>query len=240
MLRNIWLYLWFIPSTIFFSLVAILGRFDSSGRIGFLSGHTWSKLMLWAAGVTVHADLSAHPPDMPLIIVANHQSMLDILVLYSLFPSRTIGFVAKDSLFKVPIFGPAMYAAGHVPIDRKNPRKAMKSIDHAIFQAGRGRTIVIFPEGTRSRDLSTLHDFQIGGMVLALKCQLPVMPVLITGTADILPKGALSVKTGRPPVRVLALPPFNPCETYALKDREQFKLDLFHMMNARYQEMRNA
>ena len=168
--------------------------------------------------------------------MANHSSHLDIPLLYVALGNRTVNFVAKESLFTVPLFGKAMLAAGHVAIDRQNRRKAMKSVDQAVKSAQEGRCIVIFPEGTRSTDYSSLQEFKVGGMIIALKTGLPVSPVLIKESGTILPKGRNTLTPGKRDVFIKALPPVE-TGSYTLKDRERFKDDLFTLMNASFQEM---
>ncbi len=235
MIRTVWFYLIFIPASLFFScLAAVSPLFRDSGRTAHWCGVTWSRISLWAAGVRVETDL-AQLPDGPCIVMANHQSQLDIIVLYAVLRGRRIGFVAKDSLFRTPLFGSAMFAAGHVPIDRSNRRKAMESIDKATQQAARGVTIVIFPEGTRSTDFSKLQEFKTGGFIMALKSGLPVVPIIINGSGPLLPKGSVTFPAGPKVIRVRALAPVE-SGNYTLKQREQLMDSLYKIMNSAYLE----
>lgn len=237
MLRNIFFFSVFIPATLLFSLLAILFGYGlKSKRMAAWSGRNWSRATVWAAGLRLHNDLSAMPKNQPLVIMANHSSLLDIPVLYVALGERTINYVAKQSLFDIPVFGKAMLAAGHVSIDRDNRRKAMKSVEQAVQSAQEGRYVVIFPEGTRSTDYSRLQDFKVGGMIIALKTGLPVSPVLIKGTGHILPKGQSTLTPGAKDIYIKALPPID-TSNYTLKERERFKNDLFTQMNDSFQEM---
>src|SRR4029078_4489492 len=104
--------------------------------------------------------------------------------------------MAKASLFKIPIFGWAIARAGFIPIDRKNRRTAVKSFDLAGERIRRGNTIVIFPEEGRSRERQ-MRPFQRGAFLLALKSELPIVPLAVDGTYDVMRAGALRVKPGR-------------------------------------------
>jgi 1-acyl-sn-glycerol-3-phosphate acyltransferase len=237
MLRNLLFYPALFLATGFFALVAVsLGRLDRSGRVASWAGRWWSRVLLWAAGVRIDADTDAIPDDENVIVMANHQSQLDILILYHLLRKRQVGFVAKKSLFTIPLFGPAMRAAGHIPIDRENRRKAMQSIDDAVEEARRGRTIIIFPEGTRSLDYSGLDQFKIGGMIMALKCRIPVVPVVLSGSGPLLPKGKVLLQGAPRTVKVRALAPIAP-DRYSLKQREDFKQELHERMSEAYTEL---
>ena len=194
----------------------------------------WARLALFLAGTRVRAQLAGLDPGASYVFMANHQSNFDILVLFSCLRKWNMRFVAKDSLFKIPVFGPAMLRTGHIPILRENSRKALKSIDDAASAAKRGISVLIFPEGTRSDVCDHLGDFKIGGMIMALKCGLPVAPLIVTGTRHILPRGAKMPRPGR--VTVRALPPFNPSERFTMREREKFKDWLKEYMEHAYQE----
>ena len=237
MLRNTFFYALFVPATLLFSLLAIVfGYVFKSKAMAAWCGRNWSRVTIFAAGIRLHTDLAALPADRPVVIMANHSSMLDIPLLYVALGPRTINFVAKESLFTVPVFGKAMSAAGHVAIDRQNRRKAMQSVEQAVESAQAGRFVVIFPEGTRNQNPASLQEFKVGGMIIALKTGLPVAPVVIKGTAEVLPKGRVTLVPGKRDITVKALPLID-ATAYTLKDRERFKDDLYNLMNAGYQEL---
>jgi 1-acyl-sn-glycerol-3-phosphate acyltransferase len=230
MLRNIIFYIAFFPLTLFFSAVAAASR-----RAAPWAARTWSTWIVRVAGLSVRADLAALDPAQRYIFIVNHQSQLDIPVLTHVLRARHVGFVAKESLFRIPLFGRALECAGHVSVDRGNPRRAMKSLEEAANKAREGANILVFAEGTRQRNLEALGEFKVGGMILALKTGLPVAPLVVHGTGEALPKGRLLLR--RAPIRVRALPPV-PAGSYTLKQREQLRDDLHAMMNTAYQELR--
>jgi len=216
-------------------LTAPLGK---NARLAHAIECVWARLGLWLAGVRVEADLSRLDPSRPYVFMANHQSHFDILALFAVLRRWNLRFVAKEELFKIPLFGPAMRRTGHIAILRENSRKAMKSIDQAVDSAKRGLSILIFPEGTRSHTCDHLGDFKTGGMIMALKCGQPVAPMIITGTRAVLPRGRNLPSPGV--VRIEALAPFDPAERFTLKQREQFKDWFKQTMDAAYQERRQC
>jgi 1-acyl-sn-glycerol-3-phosphate acyltransferase len=160
----------------------------------------WGRSICAASGVSVRVEgTDALQPGHPYIFAANHQSQFDILALQG-FLGIDFRWLAKKELFRVPIWGTAMLRAGYIPIDRSHGRQAIKSLEKAAQKIARGTSVIIFPEGTRSRD-GKLHTFKSGAMLLAIKSGVPLVPVAITGTYDILPKGHLLVRSGEVTIR---------------------------------------
>jgi 1-acyl-sn-glycerol-3-phosphate acyltransferase len=139
-------------------------------------------------------------PDRAYVYMSNHQSHLDIPVLYSAIPSRTVRMVAKTELFRIPIFGRAMRAAGFVEVDRKNREAAIDSLRRAAAAIADGVSIWIAPEGHRSAT-GALGPLKKGGFHLAADSGTPIVPVAITGTLAVLPPGSRSMRPDLP-VRV--------------------------------------
>ena len=155
----------------------------------------WSALVLRTCSVRWVAWY--HPalePSQPCVFVANHQSQFDIPALALAMPSD-FRMVAKRELLYIPIFGWALWLAGFVFVDRANREAAVKSLDRAVRKIKKGTSIVVFAEGTRSRD-GALLPFKKGGFVLALQAGVPIVPVSIRGGHDILPKGRLRMRPG--------------------------------------------
>lgn len=154
-------------------------------------------------------------PKQNYIFTANHQSYFDIVVLYSALNYK-LSFIAKTSLFMIPIFGWAMLTAGHIPINRSNPRKAKKSIDNACKRIiKKNQSILAFPEGTRSAT-GELGDFKLGILSIAKKVGIPIVPITINGARDVLPKKSIMVKPAK--VEVIIADPI-PKEEYIDKDK---------------------
>lgn len=124
----------------------------------------------------------------PFIYAPNHQSHLDILTLLGFLPGRA-RFAAKQSLWKHAIVGAVLDTMGMIPIDRERPELA---IQHLNIQAGGSDSLVIFPEGSRSRD-GRLGEFKKGAFVVAIELQRPIVPVICRGTRRLMPKGSRMV-----------------------------------------------
>jgi 1-acyl-sn-glycerol-3-phosphate acyltransferase len=178
----------------------------------------WARSICWASGVKVAVDVAEQlEPGKPYIFAANHQSQFDIFVLQG-FLGINFRWLAKKELFRVPIWGPAMRRAGYIPIDRSHGRQAIKSLGEAAQKIAAGTSVIIFPEGTRSKD-GKLHDFKAGAMVLAIKSGVPIVPVAIRGTYEILPKGELLVTPGKVQIRL-----GRPIETKNYSSRDKHAL----------------
>jgi len=147
-------------------------------------------------------------PSCGAVLVANHQSIVDIPMLLSAFP-RPVRFLAKRELGEIPLFGKAMAAAGNLFIDRDDPRNAVRMLRDVGARLRDGRLVVVFPEGTRSGD-GSIGEFRPGAFYLAQKSGAPVVPVYIGGGRIALPKGSLRVRPADLLVRVL--PPLSPDE----------------------------
>jgi len=146
MLRTLTLAVVAIASTIpLAGLTAIVAAFRSTSPLIDGLARRWARSLVAAAGIDLHVEnVERLDPAKRYIIVANHYSYLDIPCLLAAIP-QPIRFMAKASLFKIPIFGWALGRAGFIPIDRKNRRTAVKSFDLAAQRIRKGNTIVIFP-----------------------------------------------------------------------------------------------
>jgi 1-acyl-sn-glycerol-3-phosphate acyltransferase len=130
------------------------------------------------------------------VYMSNHQSHLDIPMLYATLPSPTIRMLGKKELFQIPLWGRGLRAAEFIEVDRSNHAAAMKSIEYAKRLVRDGVSIYLAPEGTRSRD-GRIGPLKKGGFHLALDTEAPIVPVAIRGTIDILPRGARSARLGQ-------------------------------------------
>src|SRR5438094_730426 len=202
MLRTIWAVLVaFVVTIPLASLVLIIAAVRSTSPLIDPVIRFWSRLLLGAAGVDLRTErMETLDRKQRYIRVANHYSYFDIPVIIASVP-QPICFMAKISLFKIPIFGWALGRAGFIPIDRKNRRTAVRSFEQAIERIRKGNTIVVFPEEGRSRTRE-MRPFQRGGYLLALRSGLPILPVAIDGTYDVFPAGATRVKPGKVTIRV--------------------------------------
>ena len=129
------------------------------------------------------------------IIVANHQSMLDIAALFLTF-KRHFGFIAKKQIRWIPLVGWSMGMMGHYFIDRENPKKAYASLSKVMEKLKKGRVLAVFPEGTRSKS-GKIGRFKRGSFKMALETGVSVIPCCIDGARDLLPKKSLLAKFGK-------------------------------------------
>lgn len=140
------------------------------------------------------------PEGGPFVVVANHQSILDILLLSRL--PREMKWVAKEELFRVPWAGWMLRMAGDIPIRRGDAESGGEAIARARGYLARGMSVMIFPEGTRSAK-GALLPFKSGAFRLALEAGVPVLPVAVNGTARGMPKGGPWVNPCRAVARIL-------------------------------------
>ncbi len=184
-------------------------------------GIVWSRLLIFVSGVRIeieHRERLRY--DRPMIVISNHQSLLDILV-YMIVIETFFVWTAKASLFKIPIFGWGMTGAGYIPIDRGDKRNALKSLFDAADVIHNGRSLVIFPEGTRGHADGTMRPFKKGSFILARKAGVRLQPLTIQGANRILPKTGDWIQRVYPgTVRVFVHEPIEPGEYAGLSQEE--------------------
>ncbi len=171
----------------------LLGVARVPGGVYDRAQRNWARTILWAAGVPVTVEGGDHiMRGQPEILAANHASLFDILALLGYLPVDP-KFVAKKELFGIPIFGPAIKAAGHVRMDRQHFREAFEAYEAAAKRImGDKLHVLVYPEGTRTRT-GELQSFKKGPFVLAISCQTPIVPMYVDGAFHIQPR----------PIRVL-------------------------------------
>ena len=150
------------------------------------------------------------------VVVANHQSFLDIFLISNI--PHEMKWVAKKELFKIPWVGWAFFLVGDIALDRGDPSSALKVMAKARRYLDRGMSVMMFPEGTRSRD-GKLLPFKAGAFKLAVDAGVSVLPIAVSGTAQGMPKGSPWVRPSRLTVRIL-----EPVPTAGLGDRDLRRL----------------
>jgi 1-acyl-sn-glycerol-3-phosphate acyltransferase len=196
-----------VTTVIFGALAVALSLVDQ--RLGFYSGTLWAWLLTHASFVRVRVsgrELLA--PDRSYVVMANHQGNFDILALYGYF-GRQFRWVIKQELRKVPFLGWGCAAIGHIFVDRRDSRRAFASLEAAKPRLAGGVSVIFFPEGTRSPD-GQLAAFKKGGFVMARQLDLEIVPVSISGSYAVLPKGCLFPQPGSLEVRLH--PPIAPAD----------------------------
>ena len=189
---------------------------NPTGRLYLWLAHTtWSRQLLRIGGLPITVKGLEHiERGKSYVVCVNHQSLVDIPVLFAALPIP-IRFMAKKSLFYIPIFGWSLYAAGFVPVDRNGGKKAREALRRAAMRIRDGRSVTVFPEGTRSPD-GKIHEFKAGAFILAIESGAPILPVVIRGTFEAAPKSTICVWPH--PVEVSVCEPIQ-TEGLDLKDR---------------------
>ncbi len=213
-------------STLFLGIIimilCVLGAGDFASRV---FATAWARIN--SAVVMMSIDVEGQEnidPTQSYVIVANHQSLIDIYALYG-FLGVDFKWVMKKELRAVPVLGICCELMGHILIDRSNTDAALESINNAKARIRHGMSVVFFPEGTRSRN-GDLRQFKKGAFRFAQEMSLPILPVVIHGTKDILPSDTIDLAPGHAVVEIL--PPIStegltPSEVTALSQscREQ-------------------
>jgi 1-acyl-sn-glycerol-3-phosphate acyltransferase len=203
--------------TTFFGSLSVIGAmFDKTGvRISRLA-RIWARLLLWSCGVRVRVEGLEHiDPNGSYIFVSNHLSYMDTPVVISYVPVQ-FRFLAKRGLFQIPLLGTHLKQAGHIPVPREDPRAAVKTMQVAADTiVSKKISLLIFPEGGRSHD-GKLRPFKEGAAYIAIKAGVPLVPIALIGTREILPFGSAVVLAGEVTLRIM--PPIDTA-ALTLKDR---------------------
>jgi len=223
MIRTAWFYVVVVFSTIIHATAPIVAamlriRYRPGGVYDW-GTNDWSRNLLAAAGTKVRAEgLEQIPRDRPVVYASNHSSMFDIWALAATLPG-SVRFVAKEELTRVPLLGPAMLAAGHISIDRGRKKQAFEAYARAAQTIRSGFSAVVFPEGTRSRT-GELLPFKNAPFGLAIAAQVPIVPVYVHNTFEILPKGGFRLHPR--PILIRIGEPI-PTEGLTPEDRERLR-----------------
>jgi 1-acyl-sn-glycerol-3-phosphate acyltransferase len=184
-----------IFSIIIALLTLIFSPVDYKGKVSNFLLKIWTNFTLFLYAVKVNVTGSENiSSNAGKIFISNHSSYLDIFVLLAKVPDN-IRMIYKRELTRMPLIGWAMLAAGFVPIDRRNARSAMHSLDKAAKKIRKGISFVIFPEGTRSED-GNVGEFKRGLFLLAEKTEADIIPLSISGSNILLPRDTSRVKPG--------------------------------------------
>lgn len=197
----------------------------------------WAPALVRATG----AKFQVEPlPDIdwkkPYIFAMNHQSMMDICCAFEAIPSN-LRFVAKHTLAYVPFLGWYMWATGMIFINRSNRRDAVKSLHAAGERIRAGKSIIVYPEGTRSRGAFSIQPFKKGPFVLALEAKVPIVPVAIDGSGRVLPSDGFNIRPG--PVRMKIGKPIDTAK-YTADQRDDLLRDVRNAIIELHREIGGA
>lgn len=177
--------------------ISLIGSlFDAEGRWQHACARTWSWLILKTSGIRVHVEGLEHVHHgETAIYCVNHQSAMDIPILFVNLPVQ-FRFVAKRSLFNLPFMGWHLRRSGHIPVDRDRPQQAMKSMKKVAQEIRKGKSVMLFPEGHRSRN-GQLLPFKAGSFYIAILSGVPIVPITINGTPRVLKPDTYHVRAGQ-------------------------------------------
>ena len=198
--------------------------------------HRWSKDNLWLSRAHVEIEgLENIDHKQPIIFIANHSGLHDILSLAAYLPFQ-FRWVAKKSLFRVPFMGWHMRRSGYIAIDRENPREAAKSIMKAANEIRNGVSAIAFPEGTRSR-IGSLGKFHSGAFALALRTGVPLVPITLEGSYRVIMPKTLRVNPGVV-IRIKIDKPIN-LSSYKRGEKRRLMEDVSGIMSRNLEELRS-
>ena len=227
MIKTIFCFIMLIASMLFLTpfgitgfLLSLLGLRKPMSFVMHGIACGWGKFMLFVVGCRLTVQGRENIPRKGSVcFVSNHNSIVDILPLLS-SAGRPFGFVSKKELMLIPILNMWIPVLGGLYIDRKNPRKAFKTINTGIARIKSGSSMIIFPEGHRSRGRGLL-PFRPGSLKLATQSGAVIVPVAITGTYDVFEK---TYRVNACPLRVVFCKPINTADI-PLTDRKQVLSD---------------
>lgn len=218
-----------ILATILFGTISlIVSLFDRTGATQIRVARLWAKTLLLTGGVRVRLQgLEQIDPAGSYVFVSNHLSYMDTPVVLAHIPVQ-FRFLAKRGLFQIPFLGHHLSRAGHIPVPREDPRASVKTMQLAAETIQRKKiSLLIFPEGGRSHD-GRLGAFKEGAAYIAIRAGVPIVPVVIAGTREVLPFGSGLIRPGAVTLRILEA-----VETaqFTLKDRARLTQKLHEMIS---------
>jgi 1-acyl-sn-glycerol-3-phosphate acyltransferase len=195
-----------ILSVIFFGTISVVVSFfdrKKTGRAQAALARVWAKVLLAVSGVKVRVEGLEHiDPNGSYVFISNHLSYIDTPVVLAHIPAQ-FRFLAKRGLFQIPLLGTHLSRAGHIPVHREDPRASVKTMQTAAEVIQKKKiSLLIFPEGGRSHD-GKLRPFKEGGAYIAIRAGVPLIPIVLIGTRDVLPFGSGIVKPGNVTLRIL-------------------------------------
>ncbi len=178
----------------FVSVVSTIGMKDKEGKYNSIE-RKFTQISFRLLGINFDVKgLENIPENEPVIFVSNHQSFIDVKLSIAAIP-RNFSFISKDTLFKIPLLGKYMRTSGHIGIRRSDERNAYGTLSEVIKKLDSGKSIIFFPEGTRS-DNGELGKFKRGISMVILNSGRKVIPTAIIGSRGFLPKSSILSNPG--------------------------------------------
>jgi 1-acyl-sn-glycerol-3-phosphate acyltransferase len=205
MLRTIICWVTFIIYTVFFGLYGVVLAVISPPAVVKYAVRPWARMILFTAGVKLDVKGLENIPAEPSIIMFNHQSVFDIFAYMAALPIDWKA-VMKKEVGDMPFIGWVSKIAGHYIVARDGSERDTKEVKKIVSRIKEGPSVLIAPEGTRGKE-GKLLPFQKGGFLIAMLAGVPVVPMVITGGLDIMPKDSKVLRPGTMKIRIL--PPIN-------------------------------
>jgi 1-acyl-sn-glycerol-3-phosphate acyltransferase len=210
--------LWYLETIVMGTISLALWPIDRTGELQHGCARIWCRMVALTIGARIHVHGVEHVTrGRPYVYMANHSSLIDTPALFAYLPHQ-FKIMAKRELFYVPFMGWHLWTSGHFPVDRGDPRKTARSVRRVIDGVRAGKSLAVFPEGTRTPD-GRLQEFQPGTFKIAIRAGVPIVPVAIRGTFALLPKTTLAPRPGRVDVFIC-----EPIETTGTDDRRVAEL----------------
>ena len=204
--------------SIWYSLrVIFTGYFGKNKKLMFTHVRRWADKVLAAAGISVTVHDASEGRSGAFIYASNHSSLFDIPVMLSSIDDN-VRIIYKKELEKIPVFGWGLKVSHHIAIERSDPRNALAAIEKTIEKISSGDSVIIYPEGTRSKD-GKLQEFKRGAFTLAARSGKPVVPVTIVGTNQIMRPGERYFRASKVKIHI-----GSPIEKYPQNRKEEMKL----------------
>jgi 1-acyl-sn-glycerol-3-phosphate acyltransferase len=195
--------------------VLIYGVISGNTDPLYAAGKLGARMAVWLAGLRLEIHgLDKIPSHRAAVFMANHQSNCDPPAVLSVLPPMLV--IAKKEFFRIPILGRALLARGFIPVDRRNREQALLAVEKGVHALKAGKSFLVYPEGTRSPD-GRLQRFKKGVFVMAIKAGAPIVPISVSGSNKIMPKGEFVIRPGC--VRITFHEPV-PTEGFAIADRQ--------------------
>jgi 1-acyl-sn-glycerol-3-phosphate acyltransferase len=188
--------LWWVNTAVMGTASVILWPIDRSGKLQHGCARWWCRMIVWSifSRIRVQGAENVRPGE-AYVYMANHASLLDTPALFAGLP-HPFRIMAKRGLFWIPFMGWHLWTAGNFPIDRGEGRRTAMSLRRVIDRVSTGRSLAVFPEGTRTRD-GRLQELKPGAFKIALRAGVPIVPISIRGTFKLLPRSTLVPRPGR-------------------------------------------
>ena len=199
--------------------------------------HHWASVLRFITGMRISIEGAEHlKTEKSCVLISNHQSLMDIIVLYSI-TRMNLRMILKKELLYVPVFGWCLRWLRFISIDRGSRRKALQSIDKGAKRIQKGTSVLLFPEGTRSDD-GKLRPFQAGSFIMAIKSQVPIIPITISGTINVVHKKTPLSFHFNKDVKVIVSPPID-TSNYKLDQRDELKDEVETVIRENYKKIRH-